>query len=79
MASSGRPGWPAGSGAPSASCRDLGLRFRWIDLLGVPIGVAGQFLVALIYIPISPHVHDFNQRFAAPAQRLTGGSHGVGY
>ena len=58
---------------------DLGLRFRWIDLLGVPIGVAGQFVVALIYIPIRPHVHDFNQRFSAPAQRLTGGSHGAGY
>jgi hypothetical protein len=58
---------------------DLGLRFRWIDLLGVPIGVAGQFLVAAIYLPIRPHVHDFNQRFSAPAQRLTGGSHGVAY
>ena len=58
---------------------DLGLRFRWIDLLGVPIGVAGQFVVALIYIPIKPHIHDFNQRFSAPAQRLTGGSHGTGY
>jgi uncharacterized protein len=58
---------------------DLGLRFRWIDLLGVPIGLAGQVLVALAYIPIRPHVHDFNQRFSAPAQRLTGGSHGVGY
>lgn len=58
---------------------DVGLRFRWIDLLGVPIGVAGQFLVALIYVPIKPHVHDFNQRFSAPAQKLTGGSHGTGY
>ena len=58
---------------------DLGLRFRWVDLLGVPIGIAGQFLVALVYLPIRPHVHDFNQRFSAPAQRLTGGSHGLGY
>jgi membrane protease YdiL (CAAX protease family) len=58
---------------------DLGIRFRWIDVLGVPIGIGGQFLVALIYVPIAPHVHDFHQRFAAPAQRLTGGSHGVGY
>jgi hypothetical protein len=58
---------------------DLGLRFRWIDVLGIPIGLAGQLLVALVYIPIRPHVHDFNQRFSAPAQRLTGGSHGVGY
>jgi len=58
---------------------DLGVRFRWIDLLGIPIGIAGQYVIALIYLPIAPHVHDFHQRFAAPAQRLTGGSHGVGY
>jgi membrane protease YdiL (CAAX protease family) len=58
---------------------DLGVRFRWIDLLGIPIGIAGQYLVALMYIPIAPHVHDFHQRFAAPAQRLTGGSHGTDY
>ena len=32
--------------------RDLGLRFRWIDLVGIPIGVGGQILVALIYVPI---------------------------
>jgi membrane protease YdiL (CAAX protease family) len=59
--------------------RDLGLRFRWVDLIGIPIGVAGQFLVALMYIPIAQHVHNFNQRFDAPSQRLTGSSHGVGY
>ena len=58
---------------------DLGIRFRWIDALGIPIGIGGQLLVALIYVPIAPHVHDFHQRFDAPAQRLTGGSHGVGY
>jgi uncharacterized protein len=58
---------------------DLGLRFRWRDLLGIPIGVGGQILVALMYIPISHHVHDFNQRFNAPGQRLTGGSHGTGF
>jgi membrane protease YdiL (CAAX protease family) len=59
--------------------RDLGLRFRWIDLVGVPIGVGGQIAVAVMYIPISHHVHNFSQRFNAPGQRLTGGSHGVGY
>lgn len=59
--------------------RDLGLRFRWIDLVGVPIGVGGQILVALMYIPIAQHVHNFNQRFNAPSQKLTGGSHGVGF
>jgi membrane protease YdiL (CAAX protease family) len=59
--------------------RDLGLRFRWIDLIGIPIGVGGQILVALMYIPIAHHVHNFNQRFNAPGQRLIGGSHGTGY
>jgi membrane protease YdiL (CAAX protease family) len=58
---------------------DLGLRFRWRDLAGIPIGVAGQVLVVLMYIPIRQHVHDFSQRFDAPNQRLTGGSHGTGY
>jgi len=59
--------------------RDMGLTFRWIDLLGIPIGVAGQLVVVLIYLPIADHVHNFNQRFDAPSQRLTGGSHGLGY
>ena len=49
---------------PGTSGADLGVRFRWIDLLGIPIGVVGQCLVALIYVPIAPHVHDFHQRFA---------------
>jgi membrane protease YdiL (CAAX protease family) len=57
---------------------DMGLRFRWIDSLGIVIGVVGQFAIALLYVPIAPHVHDFNQRFDAPSQRLTGGSHGLG-
>jgi membrane protease YdiL (CAAX protease family) len=58
---------------------DLGIRFRWIDLLGVPVGLAGQLLVTLLYVPISHHVHDFTTRFDAPSKRLTGGSHGGGY
>jgi uncharacterized protein len=59
--------------------RDLGLRFKWIDLVGIAIGLGGQLLVGLIYIPISQHVHNFSQRFDAPSQKLTGGSHGVGF
>ena len=59
--------------------RDMGLRFRWIDLVGVPIGIGGQFLVAVMYVPIAHHVHDFNQKFNAPSQKLTGGSHGAGF
>jgi hypothetical protein len=69
----------AGVRGTKSLSRDLGLRFRWIDLVGVPIGVGGQILVALMYIPIADHVHDFNQRFNAPSQRLTGGSHGAGF
>ena len=72
--------WVASSARGTHSVvRDVGLRFRWLDLVGVPIGVAGQFLVALMYIPISHHVHNFTQRFNAPSQRLTGGSHGAGF
>lgn len=58
---------------------DLGIRFRWVDLVGIPVGIAGQYLVALVYVPIAPHVHDFHQRFSAPAQKLTGGAHGFAY
>ena len=32
-----------------------------------------------MYIPIAQHVSNFNQRFDAPSQKLTGGSHGAGY
>jgi hypothetical protein len=73
-------GWLAtGVRGTKSFVRDLGLRFRWADLIGIPIGVGGQILVALMYIPIAQHVHDFSQRFNAPSQRLTGGSHGLGY
>jgi len=58
---------------------DVGLQFRWADLIGIPIGLVGQLLVAAVYVPIAPHVHNFDQRFAEPAHRLTGGSHGVGF
>ncbi len=58
---------------------DLGLRFRWIDLLGIPIGFGSQYLIALLYLPVESHIHDFHQRFSAPAQRLTGSAHGVSW
>ncbi|HUY66762.1 MAG TPA: CPBP family intramembrane glutamic endopeptidase [Acidimicrobiales bacterium] len=73
-------GWLAtGIRGTKSFVRDLGLRFRWADLMGIPIGIGGQILVVLIYVPISHHVHDFTQRFNAPSQRLTGGSHGLGF
>jgi hypothetical protein len=55
--------------------RDLGLRFRVIDLVGIAIGVGGQILVAVMYAPFQHDIHDFN----GPSQKLTGGSHGAGF
>ncbi len=58
---------------------DLGVRFRWIDLIGIPIGFGSQYLIALLYLPVESHIHDFHQRFGAPAQRLTGSAHGFNW
>ena len=55
--------------------RDLGLRFKVIDLVGIAIGVGGQFAVALMYAPFQHDIKNFN----APSQRLTGASHGSGF
>jgi CAAX protease family protein len=55
--------------------RDLGLRFRWWDLLGILIGLGGQVLVSVIYAPFQHDIHDFN----GPSQKLTGSSHGGGF
>ena len=55
--------------------RDLGVRFRLVDLVGIAIGVGGQICVAIMYAPFQHDIHDFN----GPSQRLTGGSHGGGF
>jgi CAAX protease family protein len=55
--------------------RDIGLRFRWYDLLGVIIGVLGQVFITLMYAPFQHDIKNFN----APSQRLTGASHGTGF
>jgi uncharacterized protein len=55
--------------------RDLGVRFKVIDLVGIAIGIGGQILVAIMYAPFQHDIHDFN----APSQKLTGGSHGAGF
>jgi uncharacterized protein len=55
--------------------RDLGLRFRIIDLVGIGIGIGGQILVAIMYAPFQHEIHDFN----GPSQKLTGASHGGGF
>jgi membrane protease YdiL (CAAX protease family) len=54
---------------------DLGLRFRWVDLWGIGIGVAAQIVIALLYAPFRHHIHNFD----APSQKLTGGAHGAGF
>jgi uncharacterized protein len=54
---------------------DLGVRFRWIDLWGIAIGVGGQIVIALLYAPFQHDIHDFN----GPSQKLTGGAHGAGF
>jgi hypothetical protein len=55
--------------------RDLGVRFRWFDLLGIVIGILGQVLITLMYAPFQHDIKNFN----APSQRLTGASHGTGF
>jgi membrane protease YdiL (CAAX protease family) len=54
---------------------DLGVRFRWVDLWGVAIGVGGQIVIAILYAPFQHDIHDFN----GPSQKLTGGAHGAGF
>ena len=54
---------------------DLGVRFRLIDLVGIVIGIGGQIVVGLIYLPFQHDIHNFN----APSQKLTGASHGGGF
>jgi membrane protease YdiL (CAAX protease family) len=54
---------------------DLGVRFKWIDLWGIAIGVGAQILIGLLYAPFRHDIHDFN----GPSQKLTGGAHGGGF
>jgi uncharacterized protein len=55
--------------------RDLGVRFRAVDAVGIAIGLGGQLLVAIMYAPFQHDIHNFN----APSQKLTGASHGAGF
>jgi membrane protease YdiL (CAAX protease family) len=69
----GGAAWLAGRrGADGRPWAALGLGVRWIDSLGLLIGVGGQFLVALAYAPFINHLHNFS----APAKKLTGSAHG---
>jgi len=51
---------------------DLGVAFRPVDAWGVAIGVGGQLLVTLLYLPFVSHLKNFQ----APTTKLTGGAHG---
>ncbi|MBA3653119.1 MAG: CPBP family intramembrane metalloprotease [Actinobacteria bacterium] len=52
---------------------DFGLRFeRTHDLIGLPIGVAVQVvIVRVVYVPLTPFVHDLSERLEAPARDLS--------
>jgi membrane protease YdiL (CAAX protease family) len=52
--------------------RDLGISFRPIDVVGVAVGLGGQLLVTLLYLPFVSHLKNFE----APTTKLTGGAHG---
>ena len=52
---------------------DLGLRVRWVDLAGFPLGVAMQFVVGWLYLPFVDQ-HDVDK----PAQALVDSAHGAG-
>ena len=55
--------------------RDLGVRFRLVDLAGVPLGLAGQLVLDALYAPFVKHL----KHFTAPTQKLVGASHGWGF
>jgi uncharacterized protein len=52
--------------------RDLGLAFRPVDVAGIAVGLGGQLLVTLLYLPFVSHLKNFE----APTTKLTGGAHG---
>jgi membrane protease YdiL (CAAX protease family) len=63
-----------GSGRPAV---DMGLRIVWWDVpLGILIGVAGQLLVALLYLPFEHLDPGLSHELSEPGNRLTGGFHG---
>jgi membrane protease YdiL (CAAX protease family) len=59
--------------------RDLGLRFRWIDLIGIVIGLGGQYVIDGGYWLYQHLFHHTFNNFNAPSQKLTGASHGTGF
>lgn len=64
-----------GSGNPLA---DFGFRFgRWDAPVGIVVGVAGQVVVDLLYLPFEHVYPNLSHDLDEPANRLTGGFHGT--
>ena len=64
-----------GTGNPVA---DMGLRISvWDAPIGIVIGVAGQLVVDLLYLPFEHLVPGLQHELSAPANKLTGGFHGA--
>jgi uncharacterized protein len=64
-----------GTGHPIA---DMGLRFTlWDAPIGIVVGIAGQLVVDLLYLPFEHLVPGLQRDLSAPANRLTGGFHGA--
>ena len=55
--------------------RDLGVRFRLVDLAGIPIGLGAQVLLDALYAPFLPYL----KHFTAPTHKLVGAAHGWGF
>ncbi len=55
--------------------RDLGVRFRLVDLAGIPLGLAGQLVLDALYAPFIKQL----KHFTAPTHKLVGASHGWGF
>ncbi|MFZ0665213.1 MAG: CPBP family intramembrane glutamic endopeptidase [Acidimicrobiales bacterium] len=58
--------------------KDFGLRVKFWDVpLGIAIGVGGQFLIDLAYVPFEHIYPSLQKSLSEPANRLTGGFHGA--
>jgi uncharacterized protein len=57
---------------------DMGLRFTWWDApFGIFVGVVGQVLIDLLYVPFEHIDKGLSHELSEPGNRLTGGFHGA--
>jgi uncharacterized protein len=57
---------------------DMGLRFTWWDApFGILVGVVGQVLIDLLYVPFEHVDKGLSHELSEPGNRLTGGFHGA--